>query len=169
MEETLRTIERRARLYRRLVQALVLTGAAMTALVVFVSGALLLYAPAAAVLLVSGWAAMDAAELERWRRRMVDFGVAIDRFTVALKTRADVPQATVAEMVRSLTGAARSPARRALLISLALVLGLACAARALQVRSMWWGTGAIAGFLTYLFGAKIRLQWLKSGRQRFVP
>ncbi|HSU60205.1 MAG TPA: hypothetical protein VLI55_12895 [Bryobacteraceae bacterium] len=145
IEETLRTIETRARLYRGLVQLLVLAGALLVALAAFVSAWALLYAPAIAVLLVTGWVAMDSAELNRWRQGVARTGIAPGVLADALRGRADVPQNTVAEMLKILPANQRS-GRRALLASLALALGLACGARAIQARwSVGWGAGAIGG------------------------
>lgn len=145
VDETLRTIERRARLYRRLVQVLVLAGALLVALAVFVSAWALLYAPAVTVLAVTAWVALDAAELNRWRRQVTERQAAPEALAEALRSRSDVPQNTAMEMVKSLSAPKRS-GNRALLVSLALAVGLACGARAIQARSVWWGAGGIAGF-----------------------
>jgi hypothetical protein len=146
--ETLRTIERRSHLYRRLVQGMVFVAAATVLLTLITSATVLLYAPALAVALVCIWVHVDSAELNRWRRRLTDFGVTSDVVATALRARGDVPQATLADMTKS-SSAKQGSDYRAVFGSLSLIVALICTARALETRSLWWGLGGI-GFLVSL-------------------
>lgn len=154
--ETLRTIERRSHLYRRLIQALVFVAAAAIVITLTASATVLLYAPALAVVLVSIWVHFDSAELNRWRRRLTDFGVTPDVVATALRARSDVPQATLADMTKS-SSAKQGSDYQAIFGSLSLIVALTCVARAVETRSLWWGLGGI-GFLVSLF--------LRSSRSR---
>jgi hypothetical protein len=146
--ETLRTIERRSRLYRTLVQSLVFVAAALIVLAFTASAAVLLYAPALAAVLVCIWVHLDSVELNRWHRRLTDFDTAPHLVAAALSARSDVPQATLADMTRSFP-VKQGPDHRAMFASLSLVVALICAARAVQTRSWLWGLGGI-GFLVSL-------------------
>jgi hypothetical protein len=146
--ETLQTIERRSRLYRKLVQALVFVSIGIIVLTLIASATVLLYAPALVALLVCVWVHLDSAELNRWRRKLADFGIAPDVVASALILRGDVPQATLTGMTKS--SSAKQPLTyRTVFGSLSLIFALTCGARAIEIRSLWWGLGG-TGFLISL-------------------
>ena len=154
VEETLRTIEARARLYRRLVQAVVAVAAALIATAIWTSLAVLLYAPAVGVLVMAVWVWADSAQVNRWRIRLARSGVAPDTLAKTLAERKDIPQRTWTGMLRSLRDP-RQSGYRILLASLGLATALACGARAVQVRSLGWGALA-SGVLVLLAISRIR-------------
>ena len=143
VDETLRTIEVRARLYRRLVQLVVALAVGLSGAAVWVSAAILLYAPALGVLLITAWIWADSARVNRWRARFAESGVSPNALAEALASRQDIPQRTWQGMLKSLPHS-RHSGYPMLFAGLALTMALACGARAAQARSVRWGIGAFA-------------------------
>ncbi len=142
VEETLRTIERRARHYRRFVQVMVLGGFCFAAAVIFAALSVLLYLPCALVLLFTLWVIVDANEVRIWRNKMIAGAVAPTLLQLALKSRNDVPQATLAAMFENGLAPARSESAR-LFACFLLGVALALAARTIQTGSGLWGSAVL--------------------------
>jgi uncharacterized membrane protein YoaK (UPF0700 family) len=153
VQNTLRTIERRSRLYRKLVQALVFGAVATLLLTLIASATVLLYAPALAVMLVCIWAHLDSAELNRWRRGLAKLGIAPDVVEAALRARSDIPQTTLAEMSKS-SSAKQASRYRTTFGSVSLIAALTCGARAVETGSWWWGLGGIGLLISLLLRAQ---------------